>query len=1196
MNAGHNIRPRVMAPFLCLLGFLLAACQLTKEEEVRNTLSFDSLYDSLSRFDSIQIEIRDTSGNLLDLIYAGKVDTLTEIEDLAAPHWDGGKALIVISGFRKGSPDPIYKIEKSFDGRTDVTESDRVLIHPDLIQSLKLDRDTLFLEEGGPPQAFGIAVTPPTARAEVVWRLADSTIAAPSPEGTFRGLKSGSTWVWVSSRFKPSVGDSALIVVSRPILPTTHIERVEVSPDTLVLYKGGPGRTVTAKVHPDTAPSQVRWESTTPSVATVSQLGEVAPLQGGFTNIVAVSLADTSKRDTVQVSVKVDAPKLRVGADTVLTAGQSLAFTPAVTQEYGLIVQFKWDLDGNLEWDDSSASLREVSFKYDQVKEHVARFQVRDSEGNLSLVSVKIQVVMAAAVVIHSPLNNLQTNNRVIAVAWSVDGVKQDSLLTEILRVGVNTISRSARDKAGSLFTASVTVILDTIPPSPPKLMGTSPTNVQPIWNWSSGGGMGEYRFRIGAGDFPSDAPTTRDTAFVLKEPAAAGMTYTLSIQERDPAGNWSASAVLAIQYDNTKPVVAILLPQASGAYYTGAATVALSGTALGPMPMQRVTYSIDGGAAASAVLGSKGAWSIPALPLTEGKLVALLIRAVDSLGNYGEAGLGVLRDNTAPGAPTITASPAPVIKSATGTWTWSPGNGEATGSGLNGNYRYRLNDETWSETNATSIADLLLKEGANFFQVQAQDRARNWSSSASDSVKVDTRGPSVAITTPVATGGSYTSTTAISVEIGGTVADSGVGVKEVVCEWGVPAKSMVATLTGSNWKVTPTFNPGASTIWCTGYDQFDKAGISVSINITLAIPLPVISNLDVADGMVMNAKTFTVSYDATVAGKTTRESTPVTLAEGVNSPVILTSKAVNLLGEPGTLRVTYVLRSKAVFVDRLAKGRGDGTSWANAHTTLQEAARNPLFTGGGAQLWISKGDYAGTVDTVHLPSTGRVLGGFNATLLPTDTSTAYRNPALHKVVLNNFLFSMDTLAGRFEFCGLEIYGGRLDANLKFAPSNQNGAIALTNVTFRYSSTLNQVLAFKGSDAIRVELTGCETAQADTSPSSSFQISFEVPGTFSAKSSRFIKAPKRGSYSSFLYANYTASSQYQSLEFENCELNYYVEDYRVFNYQVFTPNTVSHVSISKSKVLAGKARISAAGSFDYDDATNVTIPYVYATD
>lgn len=1184
------------ALFLCLTGLLLGGCQLAQEEKVRNTLSFESLYDSLARFDSVQIEVRDASGNLLDRVYAGKVDTLAEIEDLPAPHWDGGKALIVISGFRQGSPDPIYRVELTFDGRTDATESNRVVIHPDLIQSLELDRDTLFLEAGGPARAFVLAVTPSTARADVVWRLADSTIAAPSPVGGFRGLQSGSTRVWVSPRLKASPGDSALIVVSRPGIPAVLVQRVEVSPDTLVLYRGGSGKTVAAKVHPDTAPSAVRWESTSPSVATVSQQGEISPLGSGYTEIVAVSLADTSKRDTVRVSVKVDAPRLRVGSDTVLTSGQTLAFTPAVTQEYGGIAQFKWDLDGDLEWDDSSASLREVSFRYDQVKEHAARFLVRDSEGNLSLVSVKILVVMAAAVVIHSPPDNFQTNKPAIAVAWSVDGVRQDSLLTETLRVGANTISRSARDKAGSLSTASVTVILDTIPPSPPGLTGTSPTNVQPLWRWSSGGGMGEYRFRLGAGDFPPDAPTTRDTAFVLKEPAAAGATYTLSLQERDPAGNWSASAVLAIRFDNTKPVVAILQPQASGTFHTAAATVVLSGTALGPMPMQRVTYSLDGGAAAPAVLDPKGAWTTPALPLSEGKPAALLIRAVDSLGNTGEAGLGVLRDNTAPAAPAITASPAPAIKSATGTWSWSPGVGDAAGSGLNGNYRYRLDNYAWSETHAASVADLLLREGANVFQVQAQDRAGNWSASALDSVKVDTRGPSVAITSPVATGGSYTSTAAVSVEIRGTVADSGVGVKEVVCEWGVPARSMVAALDGPGWKVTPTFSPGTSTVWCTGYDQFDKAGVPVSIDVTVAIPLPVISNLDVADGMVMNTRTFTVSFDATVAGKTSRESAPVTLAEGINPPIVLTSKAVNLLGEPGTLRVTYVLRSKAVFVDRLAKGRGDGSSWANAHATLQEAARNPLFTGGGAQLWISKGGYAGTVDTVHLPSTGRILGGFDATLLPADTSNPHRNPGLHKVVLENFLFSLDTLAGRFEFCGLETFGGRLDANLGSAPSNQNGVIAWTNATFRYSSTLNQVLSFKGSEAIRVELTGCETAQADTSAGSNFRIAFEVPGTFAAKGSRFIKAPKRGSYSSFLYANYTASSQYQSLEFENCELNYYVEDYRVFNYQVFAPNALSHVSISKSKVLAGKDRISAAGSFNYDDASNVTIPYVYATD
>ena len=66
--------------------FVFLACRLTQSEKGEETISFNKIYDSLAQFDSVQITMKDTSGHTIDNIYHGKVDTISEIMNLPAPH------------------------------------------------------------------------------------------------------------------------------------------------------------------------------------------------------------------------------------------------------------------------------------------------------------------------------------------------------------------------------------------------------------------------------------------------------------------------------------------------------------------------------------------------------------------------------------------------------------------------------------------------------------------------------------------------------------------------------------------------------------------------------------------------------------------------------------------------------------------------------------------------------------------------------------------------------------------------------------------------------------------------------------------------------------------------------------------------------------------------------------------------------
>jgi parallel beta-helix repeat protein len=90
---------------------------------------------------------------------------------------------------------------------------------------------------------------------------------------------------------------------------------------------------------------------------------------------------------------------------------------------------------------------------------------------------------------------------------------------------------------------AIYTWTIDTTGPNPPVVNGTSPTkNTRPAWTWTSGGvGNGRYRYKLDNSDLTTGAIETMATSY---SPALALTEggHTLYVQERDDAGNWSAS------------------------------------------------------------------------------------------------------------------------------------------------------------------------------------------------------------------------------------------------------------------------------------------------------------------------------------------------------------------------------------------------------------------------------------------------------------------------------------------------------------------------------------------------------------------------------------------------------------------------------------------------------------------------------
>lgn len=100
----------------------------------------------------------------------------------------------------------------------------------------------------------------------------------------------------------------------------------------------------------------------------------------------------------------------------------------------------------------------------------------------------------------------------------------------------------------------------------------------------------------------------------------------------------------------------------------------------------------------------------------------------------------------------------------------------------------------------------------------------------------------------------------------------------------------------------------------------------------------------------------------------------------------------------------TFGLSAQTVFVDLDAAGAGDGTSWADAYTNLNDAL---LAAPAGASVWIADGTYV-TPDTTSffVDKELTILGGFNGTEM--DASAA--DPSANVVILSGDVNGDDVL------------------------------------------------------------------------------------------------------------------------------------------------------------------------------------------
>jgi uncharacterized protein YjdB len=875
---------------LCFLLLSLWACMEGPAETPVKEIRFDVIADSLREAGFTHIEItaiRDGMAAPVKL-YESDLAPGQEPGVLTLPDVLGNDYTITVKA-TKPVDKVFYKVytihQGALSGTPVVTPPKEDSTDPDvkLPQSVAILPESLALGDQGDTATLKATITPSEADQRVQWSSSNPGIASVDANGLIHTGMAGKAVIKAQSIANPSKSATAGITVVTPAIVTSIV----VMPDSLSVRVGATSPSLALEVYPIGTPALVNWRSSAPTVATVSADGKVTGLSPGAAYISAHAKNDETKSDSCKVVVVQDsvsdtlAPVVIItspaensitdkgqiavtwsvdgvpqttlltetlaaeganaiirtatdaagnkGSDTVVVIKLSKAPGVAIlTPKTGLItnltsVPVDWSVDGTLQTVQTTEALPLEG-------ENLIIRTATNGAGLKSADTVKvIRDTQSPKVLITSPSAGAVIGKASTAVAWTVDGVAQTTLLTETLPLeGENVIKRVATDLAGNKDSASIKVIRNTkgssvLITSPADGFVTNKTSIAVAWT------------------VDGKAQTT-----LLTETLATEGVNVIIREHTDSSGNKSADTI-RVTRDTQVPVVAITAPADSAKVTANSVTVA---------------WKIDGVV--------QTAQTTEILSAGDGHKTITRI-ALDAAGNSGLAAITVILDKDKPAGPVMTAATSPT-NAASVVWKWS--------SGIygNGTFRYRLDnpDLTTGATTVTvyQVSIPSLADGAHTLYVQERDAEGNWSPSASKTIIVDRTAPTMTID-----GGSQTVASS-AFTLSATIKDTN-GIASVSVA-GAASGNGAMTLTSGKYTRAVTLASGANTLIVTATDS---AGNVKTGSVVVTFTLPAITISYPPDGFVTNNGSITVSY--TVAGNSTVKTKAVILADGAQTITI---------------------------------------------------------------------------------------------------------------------------------------------------------------------------------------------------------------------------------------------------------------------------------------------------------------------
>jgi hypothetical protein len=121
-------------------------------------------------------------------------------------------------------------------GQTNLADTSVVMVaEPVAVDSVRFDRDSLWLYAGGASATLTVRVYPDSAAPGLTYRVVDTTLAT-LVGNQLQGLAPGKTLVIAASKATPNRRDTMVVVVK----PKVIVDAVNILADSITLYLGGP--------------------------------------------------------------------------------------------------------------------------------------------------------------------------------------------------------------------------------------------------------------------------------------------------------------------------------------------------------------------------------------------------------------------------------------------------------------------------------------------------------------------------------------------------------------------------------------------------------------------------------------------------------------------------------------------------------------------------------------------------------------------------------------------------------------------------------------------------------------------------------------------------------------------------------------------------------------------------------------------
>ncbi|MBT3272418.1 MAG: hypothetical protein HN368_04630, partial [Spirochaetales bacterium] len=281
----------------------------------------------------------------------------------------------------------------------------------------------------------------------------------------------------------------------------------------------------------------------------------------------------------------------------------------------------------------------------------------------------------------------------------------------------------------------------------------------QPTWTWASGGGgNGQFRYDFTARN--GSHTVLQTTALFFTPPdqgtntAGNGYTITLTVEERDDAGNWSSPATKIINIDTTNAQP----PFVSGPDITNDTTPTWTWVTGAEQYPGTYQYQLDGGGWSA----NTNAEAFTSGTLSDG--VHILDVQEFFSAQWKSSSKSVTVDTIGPAAPTVSGAIRTNDEYPTWTWSHDPVDG-------NGIYQYKFSTSgTWSAATTATSYSPTVGEGAFTLQVQEQDFLGNWSATGSWQTTVDRTDP-ILNSIILNSGAKYTSSASVTATISAVTA-----------------------------------------------------------------------------------------------------------------------------------------------------------------------------------------------------------------------------------------------------------------------------------------------------------------------------------------------------------------------------------------------------------------------------------------